>query len=149
MQIKLVVGLEEFATCVAYKWLGYPCPRISFVAAVSSRTNAGSRHIADTSFRSSIKFIPYSTHLGTRYSFHNKTDTMFLLLTCICFYGPRRYTCRNATRLCISSHTQVADLLERFWSVAQRSKGGDGCTSRGRLHYLGNRWQQCHGDCSF
>ena len=24
MQIKLIVRLEEFATCIAYKWLAYP-----------------------------------------------------------------------------------------------------------------------------
>ncbi len=72
MQIELIVRLEEFATCMAYKWLGYPSPGISFVAAVGSRTNAGSRHITNNSCRSSIKFISYSRVLGRRYSFYNK-----------------------------------------------------------------------------
>ncbi len=72
MQIKLIVRLEEFATCMAYKWLAYPSPGICFVAAVSSRTNAGSRHIINNSCTSSIKFISFSNVLGIRFSFYDK-----------------------------------------------------------------------------
>lgn len=72
MQIKLILRLEEFATCSAYKWLAYPSPGISFVAAVSGWTNAGSRHIINNSCTSSIKFISFSSVLGIRYSFYDK-----------------------------------------------------------------------------
>lgn len=72
MQIKLILRLEEFATCIAYKWLAYPSPGISFVAAVSGWTNAGSRHIINNSYTSSIKFISFSSVLGIRYSFYDK-----------------------------------------------------------------------------
>jgi hypothetical protein len=72
MQIELIVRLEEFGTYIAYKWLAYPNPGISFVAAVRRRTNAGSRHIINTSCTSSIKFISFSSVLGMRYSFYDK-----------------------------------------------------------------------------
>jgi hypothetical protein len=72
MQIKLILRLEEFATCIAYKRLAYPNSGISFVAAVSGWTNAGSRHIMNNSCMSCIKFISFSSVLGIRYSFYNK-----------------------------------------------------------------------------
>ena len=125
MQTKLIVGLKEFATCLAHKWLGYSTPRISFVTAVSSRTNAGSRHVTTKSFRSSIKFISYSGVLGRRYFFYNKIKFNFPFAMLYMFLWNEKIHISKMLFILASLAIQV-DLLDGFWSVANKSNDEDG-----------------------
>ncbi len=131
MQIKLVVRLKEFATCLAYKWLGYSSPRISFVAAVSSWTDAGSRHITNNSFRSSIKFISYSGVLGRRYSFYNKIkyDVPFAMLYMFLW---NEKICISKILFILASLAIQVDLLDGFGSLANKSDDEDGDSIKDR-----------------
>jgi hypothetical protein len=85
VQIKLIVRLEQFATCMAYKWLGYPSPGVALspLSVVGPMLEADILVIAHLG--AVLNLSVTVGVLGRIWAFYDKIGYHIRLLCCICF----------------------------------------------------------------